>query len=301
MSPKKMLLSSKDMARFIAQGFVRFDEIVPRDLCKAIWGEFERGAVPRVRYDSRPLSECWPGLAVAEVFRLPCVLGVLESLVGPHPQHDHHAVHTVGKQSLESPNLHQDAEYDVRFEHFDIQISLFVHDVPLEMGGTLFLPGSHFRRVHESQIGRYQNVVGQIPTVCKAGTMIFWHHNLWHASRSNHTDAVRYMFKVRINPTVRQVRLWNMDDLDDPEIPKILRHPEPWHGQEARLEIMNRLRLWRSLTDQPAYDVDSWLFRIENKPLVLAGQKRAASSLRESRLLAVRSLDRMQGSEQERG
>ena len=42
------------------------------------------------------------------------------------------------------------------------------HDTPRQMGGTMFLPGSHLRRIHETFIGRYQNFVNQVPIACKA-------------------------------------------------------------------------------------------------------------------------------------
>lgn len=276
MSPRDHLLSSKDMARFVAQGFLRFDELIPKDLCTETIKLFDRNAIQRVKYDRRPLYACWPGLALREVFALPRVRGIVESLVGPEPQHDHYAIHTVAPQTKRGPNLHQDAEYDVRFEHFDVQVSIFFHDTPREMGGTLFVPGSHFRRVHESQITRYHNIVGQVPTVCKAGTFVVWHHNLWHASRSNRTDAMRYMFKVRINPTVKQLRLWDTADLNDPEIEKILGQSQPWYGQEGRLETMNRIRLWRALTGNPSFDIHTWLGRIENRPERIAEETLAA-------------------------
>jgi hypothetical protein len=41
--------------------------------------------------------------------------------------------------------------------------------------------------------------------------------------------------------------------------------PEPWFEQDTgRLEFLNRIRLWRYLTDDPTYDADYWLTRVEN-------------------------------------
>jgi hypothetical protein len=178
--------------------------------------------------------------------------------------------------------MHADSIIDTR-THFDIQLMYYPHDIPLEMGGTLLLPGSHFRRVNESDIARYQNIVGQIPMVCKAGTILVLHHGIWHCGRQNTTDRARYMFKVRLNPTVRQLRLWNTDDLTpetsksriifggakvaEPDIQDILAKPEPWfEWAEGRLEIINRIRLWRFLTGEDAFDVNYWLTRLENMP-----------------------------------
>ena len=78
------------------------------------------------------------------------------------------------------------------------------------------------------------------------------------------------LFKIRLNPTVRQVRLWNTDDLDDPEIPRILAQRHPWYEQATgRLEIVNRSKLWRFLTGDDTYDTDYWLTRLENAPQTL--------------------------------
>lgn len=161
--------------------------------------------------------------------------------------------------------MHQDAEYDLRFEHFDIQVSFFAHEVTSDMGGTLFVPSSHFRRAHVFDLMRYQNIAGQLQTVCPAGTMVFWHHNLWHAARSNYTDRMRYMFKLRLNATVKQVLLWNTNDLRHPELAKTLQESFPWHGHESRREVMNRIRLWRALTGNKHFDLANWWGRVENQ------------------------------------
>ena len=211
-----------------------------------------------------PFREVWaePDSALGRVFRLPRVAAIIHSLVGPDPRYDHHAAHLTPAHTRKGANLHQDAEYDVRRHHFDLQISFFPEDTPAQSGGTLFLPGSQFRRVYESTTRRYQDVLGQVQAICDAGTMFFWHTNVWHAARSNHTDRDRYMFKLRLNPTVRQQRLWNTGDLEDPEtrsdIGKILSERIPWHGQRHRIEVMNRIRLWRYLSGDPDFDVAFW-------------------------------------------
>ena len=275
MLDREYRINSKKMAEFAAMGFLQVDEIVPKDLCEEAVEQMR--ANPHHSWQERngvPLDEYWPEDSVfGKIFRLPRVRGIIESLVGPNPRYDHHFPHRVMANSKKGANLHQDSEIDTRTEAFDIQISLFAEDTPAEMGGTLFVPGSQFRQVHESQIGRYQNIVGQVQAVCKAGTMFFWHHNVWHAARSNHTDRDRYMFKLRLNPTVRQLRLWNTDDLDDPEVVGILMQPIKWHGQESRIEQIQRIKFWRHLTGNPTFDHAYWLTRLENNPgVIYAGQ-----------------------------
>ena len=74
------------------------------------------------------------------------------------------------------------------------------------------------------------------------------------------------MFKLRLNPTVRQKKLWNTEDIDDPDIPSLLNANHRWYGNEVRLEVVNRIKLWRFLTGDETYDVSYWLSRLENAP-----------------------------------
>ena len=96
--------------------------------------------------------------------------------------------------------------------------------------------------------------------------MIVLHHGIWHCAQPNQTDEIRYMFKLRLNPTVRQLRLWNTDDIDHPKIPGLLSTNHAWTGNENRLEQVNRIKFWRFLTGDDNFDNHYWLTRIENEP-----------------------------------
>ena len=132
---------------------------------------------------------------------------------GPGAAVDHHSVHVREPHGGDAQPLHADAIIDVRPDAFDVQLMYYPQDVTLDMGGTLSVPGSHLRRINESDTGRYQNLRGQSRLVCPAGTVVFLHHGLWHGGRRNDSDTIRYMFKIRFNPTVRQRRLWDTSDL----------------------------------------------------------------------------------------
>ena len=265
MIDKEYLLTSRQMARFVSDGFIRFDELVPDDLNKAAFAEIEQGLVGGEDH-GQPLCDLWPELAIGKVFRLPEVQGIIHSLVGPDPLYDHHAVHTVKAGKPTGQVWHADAIIDTRVAEFDVQFFYFSHDTPREMGGTMILPGSHFRLVSESDIARYQNFIGQLPLVCNAGTLLAVHHGIWHCAQPNRTDRRRFMFKLRLNPVVRQLRLWNTDDIDDPSIPQILSTSHKWYGNEGRIEVVNRIKFWRLLTGNCHFDVSYWLSRLENQP-----------------------------------
>jgi hypothetical protein len=259
------LLTSKQMASFVTDGFLRFDALVPDALNQAAMRELD-GGLKGAPYGT-PFAQLYPSPSVmGQILRLPAIQGIITSLVGPNPLFDHHAIHTRAANETQSQHLHGDAVIDTRM-HFDIQLMYYPHDIPLEMGGTVLVPGSHFRRINESDIGRYQNMRGQIAMVCKAGTLLALHHGIWHCGRRNQTDRIRYMYKIRLNPTVRQLRLWNTDDLHDPEVGQILSQRQPWYEwATGRLEIMNRSKMWRFLTGDDSYDTDYWLKRVENTP-----------------------------------
>lgn len=280
MSDKQYLLTSKQMASFVARGFLRFDELVPQSINDAVMAEIDAGSI-KAAPAGTPLSQCYPEpSALGKMLRMPEVQGIIQSLVGPDPLFDHHAVHVRQANEGQAQGMHGDSIIDTRM-HFDIQLMYFPHDVPLEMGGTLIVPGSQYRRINEMDIARYQNFLGQIAMVCKAGSLLALHHGIWHCGRQNKTDRKRYMYKIRLNPRVRQLRLWNTDDLpanyNKPiftretnaveDIQTILGKLEPWFEDAGgRLEIVNRIKLWRFLTGDTNFDVHYWLTRLENMP-----------------------------------
>jgi hypothetical protein len=270
------LLTSVQMAHFVAHGSLRMDGIVPEEM-NAQAPAVLRAGVPAVPYGT-PLAEAYPrGSFTRSLVELPEVAGALHSLVGPDPLVDHHAVHIREPYEGSAQPLHADAIIDARTDAFDVQLMYYPHDVTLDMGGTLSIPGSHLRRTNETDTGRYQNLRGQTRLVCPAGTIVLLHHGIWHGGRRNDSGTTRYMFKIRFNPTVRQVRLWNTADLDDPAVAAELSTEFPWYETAtARLELYNRVRLWQVLTADDTVDPDYWVTRVTNRPQRVVSATRAA-------------------------
>lgn len=301
------LLSSLDMARFVARGFLRFDGVVPAEINDQFLEEVGEADYPKPGRKmlrtygellakaripetppGAPLASVYPqGSAVERLLALPLVRGAIRSLAGPDPVFDHHFLHVTfppayyeaGGGEHVSQHTHQDSTIDPS-EGFDLQIMYYPHKVTREMGGTRFIPGTHLRRVSEVALGRYQNIVGQQHMVCDAGTLLFLHNGIWHGGGVNHSDRTRTMFKIRMNPSVPQVRQWDMTTLPtapaqrpiffvkspQPEtVESILMTPEPWFEQDTgRLEYVNRIKLWRRLAGDPGFDADHWMTRLEN-------------------------------------
>ena len=300
-----MLLSSLDMARFVARGFLRFDGVVPDEINRAFMeeaGDFAApggsirkvygqalasSAIPEVPAGI-PLAQAYPeGSALKALTELPLFQGVVTSLLGQDPIFDHHFLHvTLPPEYHQAPggeavsqHTHQDSTVDPRLS-FDVQVMYYPHAVTREMGGTRFIPGTHLRKVSEVALGRYQNIKGQQHMVCEAGTLLFLHHGIWHGGGVNHADRTRSMFKIRMRASGRQTRQWDTSDLKRPNhqrpiyfikslpdpdtVESILMAPEPWHEQDTgRLEMINRVKLWRYLTEDPDWDVDFWMTRLE--------------------------------------
>ena len=245
-----LLLKTTQIAEFVARGFLRFDALVPAELnvlgLGELRGDGHSGDVvlppfPRRRYPpGQPLSRYFAGSpGIGRMMALPEVQGIIASLIGPDPIYDHHAVH-VRRAGEPSQPLHGDAVIDTRAA-FDIQLMYYPEHVTPEGGGTLLVPGSHFRQTNEQDIARYQNLAGQMLLECPAGTVLVLHHGLWHCGRRTYLDRARHMFKLRLNPKVDQVRLWDTSDLEDDavldEVEGILAKPEPWYdGSAMRLE-----------------------------------------------------------------
>ena len=266
------LLNSVTMAKFVSNGYLRFDQLVPRELCEASKAAIASGELEEYDKVGAPFYSLWEHSAMGDVFRLTKVRAIIESLLGPNPQYDHHYIHNKKAHTIDRDSLHQDGTYDTRDVGFDLLICFFPDDVSGKMGGTLVVPGSHFRKVNSGAIGRYQNIVGQQQLVCKAGTILFMHSNLWHSGRSNHSQKDRLLFKLRLNPTVEQVRLWNTEDISDPDVLNILGERMAWHGGEQRLENINRIRLWRYLTGDPTPDFKTdnlWGTKLDDMPKVI--------------------------------
>ncbi|WP_327122546.1 phytanoyl-CoA dioxygenase family protein [Streptomyces sp. NBC_01727] len=266
MSTSKQLLNSAQVASFVAHGSLRLDAVVPPEMNEQAIGVFDAG-IPEVPFGT-PVDKAFPeGSFARRLIELPAVAGALESLVGPGPTVDHHFVHVREPHGGEAQPLHADAVIDIRPDAFDVQLMYYPQDVTTEMGGTLSVPGSHLRRTNESDTGRYQNLRGQTRLTCPAGTVVLLHHGIWHGGRRNDSDILRYMFKIRFNPTVPQVRLWDTSDLDDPAVARELNRTFPWYEPATgRLEVYNRVKLWRALTGDDTFDIDYWATRVANRP-----------------------------------
>ena len=289
------LLTTSQVAEFAAKGCLRFDGLIGSDLNQEFLDLFAEDIGSDDRYVNRVIPNCKPGTYVSQAFpqdhplskilAQPVVAGTLKSLMGTNPIFDHHHVHMTFPNRSRVQTNHQDSTIDLRSKNFDIQMIYFPHEVNDKMGGTRYIPGTHLRTVHESQIARYQNIRGQIRVTCPAGTIIFFHHGIWHGGGKNTSDVPRIMYKLRLQPSGSQSLQWDTSDLteerikswqrpifhafgkrEEDDVPSKLMSDEPWFDNTSRLEYMNRIRFWRTLLNDAEIDIDYWLTRVENEP-----------------------------------
>lgn len=253
MSPK---LSSLEMAKFAVDGMLVREAIVPDHLNSAVLEDVASGTIAFKWFPYKPAaSELRNYGALADVLGLPDVAGMVESLVGENPVLDHVGIHRNPAGWRGGQEWHSDdPAFDARLG-FDIQLYYFPHDTPVEMGGTLFLPASHTRHVDEFGIGRYLNIVGQRQIVCPAGTVVASHHAIWHCgARPNLTDSDRTVVKVRLNRTTTQSGRWGHVDMRADGVALELMRFIPWNDHEYGMDHLARVKLWRHLTGDHAFD-----------------------------------------------
>ncbi len=249
-------LSAGDMARFVVDGFLEFGDLVPADLNAQVHADAL--AYPTDRpYDPNKPREFWDASpAVREVFDLPAVRGVVESLVGPEAVHDHSYLHTVPPGKREAQRWHVDSSLAADHpRQFDVLVCYFPHDAPPAMGPTMVLPGSHLRRVSYHDVTRYKNFVGQRQLHGPGGRIAFLHESLWHCAQPNRTDRWRFMFKIRYLPRVPQQGLFDTDGWDAAGIDAFYndaRRRHPWVGDGFAAMGPERRKWWRYLAGAPA-------------------------------------------------
>jgi hypothetical protein len=291
-------LTTLEVARFVADGYLRFDSLVPDSVNESVLAElpaieatkfanFGLPLPPEMPAADLPatttrLSDCYDhSSGIGAMLRLPAVLGIVESLVGPDPIFDHDFVHHLRAGHTNRQHLHPDAIVDTATPDFDIQLFYFPHAVAPGGGGTRFVPGSHLHRVVSASTARYQHIVGEQFYSGPAGTVLVFHHGLWHAGQDNPSDRDRWMYKIRLGPDRPQIRLWNTDDLAEAHndrsdhifatprsdsVAAVLRSVPPWLGtDESRYVLTERARLWRYLSGDPDYDADYYLTRLERR------------------------------------
>lgn len=208
------LLNDHQVQRFVADGFIVLDSELPSHLHAEIRRELHFSLKKESKWLGDNLLPRVP--SIDSVLRSPVVDGALRSLLGPEfawaphrfphnsePLDDPNAVQdfdpfenqpVMGKGSISGSGWHQDGHSKAarsRWHTFKaINVFYFPHDVPLEMGPTRVLGGSH---LYATLRGAVASQVFLQPL--KAGTVIVADFDLGHAGTPNRKAETRYMLK----------------------------------------------------------------------------------------------------------
>jgi len=261
-------LNNQQMAEFVRTGLLKFDGIIPPEVCAAALEEvrtkekitlMNEGRQTVAEMAANPKSPDWP----AAILKNESLLGALHSLVGEDFVVDEIRTHHRGvpggadNREMSTIGFHYDAIMDARPHSFDVNLSFFPHEITPDMGGTAFVPGSQFRRVR-SDFARCQQFRGAIQTVCPVGTVALWHSNLWHAAPAILSDKERTMLYLRLSPTLPQQQLWDMTDYDPEAVRQEFLKGAPWWGIDYPMEIAVRARHWRYLSGDHSFDINGY-------------------------------------------
>jgi hypothetical protein len=188
-SSSPRLLTDDQVAAFVARGYHLVEPDFPEgfnaSICEAI-----------SRLNNNPgngILEAVPVLR--QVYDHPDVRGALISLLGPdYRMNGHRHLHT-NPPGSHSQGWHQDGTNVRHHQVWTVLGMYYPHDVPVEQGPTVIMPGTHYRNLPTDRMQTYGNLKGMVPLTVKAGTVAITHYDLWHAATLNRTDQPRYMLK----------------------------------------------------------------------------------------------------------
>ena len=183
------LLDDDQVLRFVSHGY----HLVEPDLPAEFHAEVCRQLAHVGGGQGNGILDAVPMLA--DVYDHPAVRGALTSLLGEgYVMNGHRHLH-INEPGSRSQTWHQDGTNVRHHQTWCVLAMYYPHDVALEQGPTVILPGTHFRNAPTERLQTYANIKGQMPLAVDAGTVAITHYDLWHAASLNRTDRPRYMLK----------------------------------------------------------------------------------------------------------
>ena len=182
------LLSDDEVLAFVVRGYRIVETDFPAAFHASICEQLKTvGDVGNGILDAVPM--------LGEVYQHPAVRGALISLLGEdYEMNGHRHLHT-NPPGSRSQGWHQDGTNVRHHQVWCVLAMYYPQDVPLEMGPTVVMPGTHFRNAPTDRMQTYANLKGQVPVAVEAGTVAITHYDIWHAATLNRTDRARHMLK----------------------------------------------------------------------------------------------------------
>lgn len=154
---------------------------------------------PRVRRLKSPFLH-WR--LFADLVRQPCILDIVEGLLGPDIRLYNHKVNIKAPQYGAAVEWHQDWAFYPHTNDDGLAVGIYLDDVTAENGPVLMLPGTHKGPVYDHHAdGHFCGAMdptvcdldfgGAVPLMGPAGTMTFHHVRIVHGSDLNRSASPR--------------------------------------------------------------------------------------------------------------
>lgn len=199
---RRYLLTDDQVIDFIIKGYIAVTPECDPSLHARVCREFDANGVVPVDLQNDPTGEAiyTKSPTLKTVFTDPVVHGATVSLVG----HDYFVFgrycHNLGPKQG-GAYWHQD---DVNTRRYQVRRLMFLYypqDVTPDMGPTYVVPGTHLFNTPTDRMATLGNVRGQVPLVCKAGTVFITSYDIWHTASFNSSNKMRYLVKYYVDRT----------------------------------------------------------------------------------------------------
>lgn len=197
--------------------------------------------------------------ALRGVYECPSVKGALCSILGHDMRMHYYTLSHCNPPGFPGQLWHQGSAYDRPRRISRLMVFYFPCEVTHDMGPTVVVPGTQYRKISNTNLYRYGAFVNQVPVVAQAGTVLIMHYDTWHRGTFNRSNKMRYMVKTVFERTsVPKVPSWNAGDSSNSDesltifrkmgVPidnetETYKHQELWienwkwlHGEEYRLK-----------------------------------------------------------------
>ena len=239
----KPTLNDEQIMRFIFDGYIKLDAIIPEAFnqqCQELPGGRMTEFVNTVAFRKA-------------VFLHPEVAGVARSLLGDDFLAPTNAHHHLYEQSHTGQTWHSDGLTEEGYGIYHLQCFYYPQEVHPEDGPTMVLPGSHYRIVDREAIAHYGDIVGQMSLTVPAGTVVMTKYGIWHKAGPKVNDRRRGMIKFSYFRSTPPKRDWITDTDEIPSFVNQGRHPYVTEVESYRDNSRCR-RTW------------NWLCGLEDEP-----------------------------------
>ena len=199
-------LTDHQVVDFCKNGFVMLKAVVPAEINRRALAFLDQH--PQMEPDEI-LEEDW---FVDGVIKHPQAAGAVRSLLGKRfklpPKMSNHRVqcprrwpcgwHRDGG-AIDSPQLHS------------LQVFYYPQDVPIALGPTQLLPGSHMLNTKRRFMTHYGGIRCAVSSAAAAGSIFITHYSIWHRATTATASGIRNLLKYNYWRTAAPQRDWVVD------------------------------------------------------------------------------------------